>query len=199
MADDKPPPRKPPLAHTVPRSRTPPKGMPATDQDRPIVSLTIDDRDRRKSDSAGGLVSTRRASSQYESWEDCSTPPTSDAELYRAIRQVGLDIERFEQRLNERLGLLEQHLGDRLKEMAADQDEQRVALMNIMTRTLDRVLDDKRLEVTSTVKVQETGALSAIENRSADWKLRRKIAWQWYVLIAGILSSLATALIARYL
>jgi len=180
--------------------------MPPTDQDQPrranvnvkarspvrgvpIVQPTFDDRDRRKSDSAGGLVSSKRASSHYESWEDCSTPPQTDAELYRAIRHLGIDIEKLGERIMEKL-----------KEMSADQDEQRVAFMQVMTRMLDRVLEDKKLEVTSTVKVQEAGAMANIESRSEDFKLKRKIAWKWWgSVLAVAFASLVSALIARYI
>jgi hypothetical protein len=168
---DRPPQKK--LAHTKPRTN--PRGYPVVEQE---MRLTYEDeRDRRRSDSAGAPMHTR-GKSHAESWEDMHTPPQADAELWRAIRQVGIDIN---------------GLSDDVAEM-------RVAFMSLLTNVLDRVLEQKDVIVTSQVKVQETGALTNIHDRSEREKMKRDIMRKWLIgTLATAFAALAGALIHRYL
>lgn len=174
-ATDQDQPRKA-LAHTTKR-RTDPKGYPVVE---PETRLTFDaDRDRRRSDSAGSaLPAPRRATSQYESWEEMHTPPTADPETWRAVRQIGID----------------------LKELSDDIAEQRTAFTNLITNTLNQLLEQKSLVMTADVRVKETSALTTISDRSEHEKLKREIMRKWLVgTLAAAFTLVVGALIHKYL
>jgi len=173
---DQPAPEKQ-FAHTKPR--TPPRGQPVIhEQEMRLTYPTPEERDRRRSDSAGRMLGSGRPKSQAESWEDMHTPPQTDAECWRAIKQVGLD----------------------LKELSDDIAEQRTAFVSMLTNTLNQLLEQKNVIVTSQVKVQETGALTTIHDRSELEAMKRRIMWKWLGgTLAVAFASLIGALIHKYL
>jgi len=158
------------------RPRTPPRGQPVVKEQE--MRLTYEDRDRRKSDSAGRLLGSGRPKSHADSWEDMHTPPQTDAEVWRAVKQVGIDI----------------------KELSDDVAEQRTAFTNLLTNLTNRLLEQRDVVVTSQVKVQETGALTTIQDRSEMEKLKRRIMWKWIGgTLAAAFTLLVGALIHKYL
>lgn len=175
------------LAHTTKR-RTEPRGNPIVE---PEVRLTFDDdRDRRRSDSAGApLPSSRRAQSQHESWEDMHTPPQTDAECWRAIKQLGIDVQKLDDAITKQFN-----------ELSDDIAEQRMAFTSLLTNTLNQLLEQKNLVMTAEVKVKETNALTTIHDRSEMEAVKRKIMWKWIGgTLAAAFTLLVGALIHKYL
>jgi hypothetical protein len=156
------------------RKRTPPKGLPATDQDQPSIL----DRDRPKTDSAGRVVSPRRARSKADSWDDEITPPTSDPGIWHAVQDLGRDVEKLDEKLDHAVGDIKDELGEMKGELGKVSGQLAVTT-DVLKQVLVADAKEKELVLTSQVKVQERGALSVIEDRSEQRALWRRVTWKW--------------------